>query len=143
MAKVGELEYLSCENPERLNTGDLSFMMHWNAYCEQGVFVDFVWCVYGWGAEWGERAHTNEQMNMVTGIWPEAQFERPFLSFPLSTRYPLWWTQGGGDRERSGLPGWLFVGVEVHVLVLVQLGKLLEAKLCWSSVGTRWDMVLP
>lgn len=61
MAKVGELECLSCENPERLNTGDLSFMMHWNAYCEQSVFVDFVWCVYGWGAEWGERVHTNEQ----------------------------------------------------------------------------------
>lgn len=32
-------------------------MMHQNAYCEQGVFVDFVWCVYEWGQGGGESAH--------------------------------------------------------------------------------------
>lgn len=38
-----------------------------------------------------------------------------------------------------GVVGWGGVVVVIHVLMLAWLGKVLEAELCWSSVGTRWE----
>lgn len=38
-----------------------------------------------------------------------------------------------------GVGAEVVVMVIIHVLMLTRLGKVLEAELCWSSVGTRWD----
>lgn len=39
----------------------------------------------------------------------------------------------------AGVVGWGGMVVVIHVLMLAWLGKVLEAELCWNSVGTRWE----
>lgn len=84
---------------------------------------------YVWDGVGGVHVDTCSCGNQIeTILWSPAHSEASWPALPLS------WIQEGG-RERTGLQMAAYVMMMILYVPTLLWGMLLEAELCWSSVG--------